>query len=74
MIEPEKKYKRPASSFLKYSSLGFQLCAIFGLTLWGGLKIDKYLDWTEIPVITILLLFLVFVAFMYKLMKELNEK
>ncbi len=74
MIEPKKKYKRPASSFVKYSSLGFQLFAIFGLTLWGGLKIDKYLDWSEIPVITIVLLFLVFVAFMYKLIKELNEK
>jgi hypothetical protein len=74
MTSPPKKNQKPASSFLKYSSLGFQLFGLLGVALYLGLKVDKYLNWTEVPVFTMIFLLIVFVGFMYKLIKELGEK
>lgn len=44
--------KKQANNFIKYSSLGFQMgIIIFGMT-YGGVKLDKYLQW-KFPVFTV---------------------
>lgn len=32
------------NSYLKYSGLAFQMMAVIGLAVWGGMKIDAWLN------------------------------
>jgi hypothetical protein len=39
--EPNPNDDRPGNSYVKYSSLGFQMIAIIGVFAYAGYKIDK---------------------------------
>ena len=42
-MSEEGKKRSEASAYLKYSAMAFQLIAVIGLSVWGGLQIDRYL-------------------------------
>ncbi|MFN0274631.1 MAG: AtpZ/AtpI family protein [Chitinophagales bacterium] len=60
--------KQQFDSFLKYSNIGFQLFAAIFLGVWGGMKIDDWLD-TK-PWFTVTLSLLGISAGMYSVLKD----
>lgn len=71
----EKKLKNPEkttkdlSDYAKYSSLAFQMIVIILIGVFGGMKLDKWLD-TRFPVFTVVLSF---VAVMFALYYSLKD-
>ena len=57
--------------YMKYAGLAFQMAVIFFLGVYGGKKLDAYLG-NEKPIITIILIFVLFIGYMYKLYNELK--
>ncbi|MEA3505140.1 MAG: AtpZ/AtpI family protein [Bacteroidota bacterium] len=53
-MSKKKKPNKNNNSFVKYSSIGFQMAAIIGLGVWGGIELDKIVN-IEFPLFTILL-------------------
>jgi ATP synthase protein I len=65
---------RPKSNaYLRYSGLGFQMAATIGLGIWIGRKVDEYLGLQQ-PWLTMLLVMLLFIGFIYKLYVDLTRK
>jgi F0F1-type ATP synthase assembly protein I len=60
------------NNYAKYSGLAFQMFGILGFAIWGGLSLDRYLK-SKIPAFTIIFALLAFVAFMYKLIRSVQE-
>ena len=65
------KIKKKMDPYMKYAGLGTQMAVTFFLGVWGGKKLDAYFN-LEKPVITIILILVLFTGFMYKLYKELS--
>lgn len=73
-MEPDKdKLKPKVSSYMKYSSMVFQLAIVIGLGVWGGRKLDAYFE-MKFPAFTLGLLFVSIFAGMYWTMKDLVKK
>ncbi len=53
MDEPKNK-KSQLNNYAKYSGLGFQMMATLGIAVWGGIKLDKWLD-LKFPAFTVAL-------------------
>lgn len=62
--------QKPPNSYLKYSSLAFQMIAIIGLGCWGGDKLDKMYQ-NSTPVFTIVLSLVSIFAALYIVLKDL---
>jgi ATP synthase protein I len=60
------------NSYLKYSSLGFQMSITIGLAAWGGTALDKHYE-TEQPVFTIVLILLGIAIALYQVIKEVSK-
>lgn len=73
MTKKPGNIKKNANAYMKYSGLAFQMVVIFFLGIYGGKKLDAYFG-HETPGITIFLIFTLFIGFMYKLFKELDNK
>jgi F0F1-type ATP synthase assembly protein I len=58
--------------FLKYASLGTQLLAAIGLSVFAGLKLDKWLHTS--PLLACVLPLLVLSGIFYKLFRETSRK
>ena len=66
---PKKQY----NEVLKYSGMAFQMLAIIGLGLYGGIKLDQYLGMKKVPVFTLVLtLFSVAIA-IYFVVKDVSK-
>ena len=66
--------KRPAlESYARYSGLAFQMFAIIGLGIFGGVKLDQWID-TRFPVFTVLLSIISVAAAIYTAVKDLIGK
>lgn len=52
---PEKKSKS-LNDYARYSNLAFQMIVILGLGVWGGIKIDDWLN-LSFPLFTVVLSF-----------------
>ncbi len=71
----EKKLKNPEkttkslSDYGKYSSLAFQMIAIILIGVFGGMKLDKWLD-TRFPVFTVVLSFVSVMLALYYSLKD----
>ncbi|WP_432709782.1 AtpZ/AtpI family protein [Pedobacter sp.] len=63
----------PASSFVKYSSIGFQMLATIGLFAFIGYKIDEYQQ-NDKPIITAILSLIGVLISLYQVVKQLNKK
>ncbi|HIA11090.1 MAG TPA: AtpZ/AtpI family protein [Flavobacteriales bacterium] len=46
--------KSPLNSYAKYSALGFQMAGIIFLCLFGGIKLDEFLELGN-PIFTVVL-------------------
>jgi F0F1-type ATP synthase assembly protein I len=66
MPSPEKQLP----SFVKYSSMAFQMGIIMFGTAWGGVELDKYVTSIDFPLFTILLVILGVFAAIYLTLKD----
>ena len=71
--KPNKEPRPPLESYARYSSLAFQMFAIIGLGIFGGVKLDQ---WFKIgfPVFTVLLSIISVAAAIYTAVKDLLKK
>ncbi|WP_404818028.1 AtpZ/AtpI family protein [Reichenbachiella ulvae] len=53
-LPSEKPNKKPAYNYLRYSGLAFEMLAFILLGVWGGIKIDEWLE-LKYPIFTIFL-------------------
>lgn len=71
--KPAKEKRPPLESYARYSNLAFQMFAIIGLGVFGGVKLDEWLK-IGFPVFTVLMsIFSVFAA-IYIAIKDLIKK
>jgi len=68
---PNKKLK-PYNSYLKYSSLAFQLLAAIGIFGWLGYKLDQYLQ-LKFPAFLLLFGFAAFGGMMYQVYRSIKN-
>jgi F0F1-type ATP synthase assembly protein I len=61
-----------ASSYARYSGLAFQMLLAIGLGVWGGIKLDQWLD-LKFPVFTVVLSLLGVVASLLQLIRGLPK-
>lgn len=70
---PNKEKRPPLESYARYSGLAFQMFAIIGLGIYGGVQLDK---WAKIgfPVFTVLFSIISVGAAIYTAVKDLIRK
>jgi len=71
--KPEKNKRPPLENYARYSSLAFQMFAIIGLGIFGGVKLDQWLK-IGFPVFTVLLSIISVAAAIYTAVKDLLKK
>ena len=72
-MDKNNQKKKQLNNYGKYSSIAFQMLAIILLGVWGGVKLDEWLN-LSFPVFTIVLsLFSVTLA-IYTVVKDLLKK
>ncbi len=64
------KKAKSLNDYARYSGMAFQMVAIVGLGVWGGMKIDGWLKLT-FPLFTVLLSLLAVILAMYSILKDL---
>jgi F0F1-type ATP synthase assembly protein I len=69
-MDPSKKKKKYLASYAKYSSIGFQMLAIILLGVFGGVKLDQWLEF-KAPVFTIVFSILSVILAIYYAVKDL---
>jgi F0F1-type ATP synthase assembly protein I len=72
MGEKEQK-KKQLANYGKYSSIAFQMLAIILLGVWGGVKLDEWLD-LSVPFFTVILSLFSVVLAIYSVVKDLLKK
>ena len=65
--------KKSPGSFIKYSSLAFQMIGVLLVFTLLGIKADEYLKF-KTPWVTILLILFALAGVMYKLIKDFAKK
>lgn len=71
--EPSHSPKpKPSNTYLKYSSLAFQLLAAIGVFGWLGYKLDQYLQ-IKFPAFMLLFGFAAFGGMMFQLYRSINS-
>jgi hypothetical protein len=72
--DPSSNQKqKPYNSYLKYSSLAFQLLAAIGIFGWLGYKLDQYLQ-IRFPAFMLLFGFLAFAGMLYQVYKSISKE
>jgi len=71
--KPVKKKRAPLESYARYSGLAFEMFAIIGLGIFGGVKLDQWIE-TGFPVFTVLLAIISVAAAIYTAVKDLLRK
>ena len=66
------KQKLP-NSYMRYANMGFQMAAIIGLGVWGGIKLDG-ITHLKFPVFTIVLSLFSVMAAIYFVIRDLLKK
>ena len=70
---PDKEKKAPLENYARYSNLAFQMFAIIGIGIYGGVKLDQWLE-MGFPVFTVLFSMLSVAAALYSAIKDLLKK
>lgn len=63
------KKTKSLNDYARYSSLAFQMIAILGLGVWGGIKIDGWLN-MKFPVFTVVLSLVAVLLAIYNSLKD----
>ncbi len=71
--KPIKEKRPPLESYARYSGLAFEMFAIIGLGIFGGVKLDQWIE-TGFPVFTVLLAIISVAAAIYTAIKDLLRK
>ncbi len=71
--KPSREKRPPLESYARYSGLAFQMFAIIGIGIFGGVKLDQWLN-LGFPVCTVLLSILSVSAAIYFAVKDLLRK
>jgi hypothetical protein len=71
--KPDKEKRPPLESYARYSNLAFQMFAIIGIGIFGGVKLDQWLK-IGFPVFTVLLSILSVAAAIYIAIKDFIKK
>jgi hypothetical protein len=71
--KPENNKRPPLENYARYSNLAFQMFAIIGIGVFGGVKLDQWLN-LGFPVFTVLLSILSVAASIYTAVKDLLRK
>ena len=69
-MSKEKQKKNYLNNYAKYSSIAFQMLAIILIGVWGGYKLDEWLD-LRFPIFTVTLSLLSVIAAIYYVVKGL---
>ncbi len=73
MSNKKKAPKKELNPYLKYSGLAFEMLAVIGVAVFGGIKLDEYFG-NETPWITLILVFVFLGGYLYKLVVDLSKK
>lgn len=73
MSSPKKNQPEDRNAYMRYASMGTQMLVIIGLGVFGGYKIDKWLE-LKIPVFTLILSLLSVAAAIYLSVKDFIKK
>lgn len=68
-----KKKKKQFDSFIKYSNIGIQMLVIIAAGVFGGYKLDKWME-NEFPVFLLLLSTIGLAAAIYTAIKDFLKK
>ena len=68
--KPTREKRPPLESYARYSSLAFQMFAIIGLGIYGGVKLDQWLE-PGFPDFEVLLALITVAAAIYTAVKDL---
>lgn len=71
--KPENNKRPPLESYARYSNLAFQMFAIIGIGIFGGVKLDQWLG-IGFPIFSILLSIISVAAAIYIAIKDLIRK
>lgn len=72
--KPPSRKKQPLTDYGRYAGMAIQMGATIALGVWGGRKLDEWLEMQKFPVFTVILSLLsVFVA-MYWAVRDLLRK
>lgn len=72
-MSKEKQKKNYLNNYAKYSSIAFQMLAIILIGVWGGYKLDEWLN-LKFPIFTVTLSLLSVIAAIYYVVKDLLKK
>ncbi|HZK08476.1 MAG TPA: AtpZ/AtpI family protein [Bacteroidales bacterium] len=64
-----KKEKKQFDNFIKYSGIGMQMLIIIAAGVFGGYKLDKWLD-NQFPILLIILSTLAMITAIYHAIKD----
>jgi hypothetical protein len=70
--KPSSNKNSKYSAYLKYSGLAFQLAFVVFIGIYAGKYLDGVLGFKK-PIATMLLILILFSAYMYKIYKELTD-
>ncbi|MCU0370886.1 MAG: AtpZ/AtpI family protein [Bacteroidales bacterium] len=70
-LSPEKK-KKSLDNYTRYSNIAFQMLVIILIGVFGGIKLDEWLNLT-IPVFTIILSILAVILSIYTVTRDLMK-
>ena len=70
---PKKNQPDDSRAYMKYATMGTQMLVIIGLGVFGGYRLDKWLE-LKVPVFTLLLSLLSVAAAIYLSIKDLLKK
>ena len=67
-----RKDSNPRNNYVRFSGLAFQILAAIFLGIWGGMKLDAWLN-LQYPIFTIVLAMLTLLGSIYYLIKSLPK-
>ena len=67
---PRNKKKKLLNSYARYSSIAMQMLVIILLGIWGGVKLDEWIDF-QFPLFTVLFSFISVGLAIYVVIKDL---
>ena len=70
---PKKKFLKPLDNYARYSSIALQMVVIILAGVFGGKKIDEYLQ-LKFPICTVFLSFISVGLAIYLVIKDLLKK